>query len=454
MALEFEELDIRALIEALVLAEKIKPTQVAKREVFRKYGLLGTRKDRIFTAVVYGLGRTLGLVDKVIQMATSVSVESLDPWTRSLLRLYTYLTKFSQVNDRSLPRALKIYGPIVVSEKMGREAGWRARELLRKIDSFVYKPSTPEDELELRYMVSSWLIRRVIEMLGEEEAKQFLEAINRIPALGLRVNTLRASIEEVAEELARFGVEMWRSPYVPTVIKYRGFINYEELRCLKEGKAFPQDDSSALASILLDPKPGEVVVDMCAAPGGKTTHIAELMRDRGLVIAFELYADRAEYLKNTVRRGGFTCVEVVQGDARTLKDIVGIERVDRVLLDPPCSSTGAVAKHAEARWRLTPERLQQLVDLQKKLLEVAVEIVKPGGIVVYTTCSILPEENEYVVQYILEKYRGYIELEALNGPFDPGFLPGTMRAWPHRHDTTGFFYAKIRKIRSLSDVLS
>ena len=445
--MQFNELSIKALLDALVEGEKFKPSQVAKREVFRRYGILGTDLDRVLTAVMYKLNRKLGLVDKVLKNQ-GIDIDSLDPYSRWLLRVYVYSRSFSEVKEGAFRQALKIYGPIVVAERNGNEAAWRIRELLKKLENRVlrYEPKDVEEVLELKYSVSSLLIKKLISILGLEEAERFLQAINRIPSLGLRVNSLRnIDAHRVLKELNALGVQAWISPYVPNVIKYRGRLNYEDFDLLRRGDVIPQDDSSALAALILDPKPGEVVVDMCAAPGGKTEHMGELMKNKGLIIAIELYKDRALYLKALLKRAGIDIAEVIQSDATKASEMLGKNIADKVLLDPPCSSTGALAKHGEARWRLDVERLAKLVELQKSLLKEGIELLKCGGKLLYCVCSVLPEEGEEVILWALKEFKHIIRLVEIKGPYSEGMIPGTLRAWPHKHDTTGFFYALLEK---------
>ncbi len=447
--IDFDERDIRVLLEVFVEGERVKPSQVAKREVLRRYGLLGTQKDRIFTAILYGVGKVLGVIDKIIHMAIGVDPQDLDSWSRAALRIAVYLKNFGY-RDEKLWSKLKIYAPIVVRDVVGFEEAWRLREYLDRVWRYSYRPRSDEEKLELQFMVSSWLVKKLISYFGRKETIAFLEASNRKPALGLRANTLKATPEKLLSEVKKFGVDAWISPYVPVVVKYRGSINYEEFEPLKKGEAIPQDDASAAASIVLDPKPNEVVVDMCAAPGGKTSHIAELMRNQGKIYAFDIYDDRIEHMKRLLEKCGITIVEVFKLDARKATEVLGEEIADKVLLDPPCSSTGAIAKHPEARWRIDDAKLNELVELQKQLLDTAVKLVKPGGRILYCVCSVLPEEGEHVIQWILNRYSDKLRLIPIEKPFSPGLIPGTMRAWPHKHNTTGFFYALLEKTSSLS----
>ncbi len=459
--LQFSRDDIEALLEAIVKAELFKPMQVAKREVFRKWGILGTRKDHIFTAIVYKLYSLRGTIDRIASRLTGIPLEEfdedaeMDPWLRAALRLAVYLRLFDAVKDPRLLEAFRRHAPELLREKLGDEAARTLLQLWEKLEDYEWRPETREEELEYKYRVSAWLISRIERILGGE-TEDFLRAINQQPWLGFRVNTLKASVEEVIEELRKMGVEAKRSPYVPTVVKYRGTINYDEFSLLREGKVVPQDDSSALAAILLDPKPGERIADLTAAPGGKTVHMAELSGVKAEIVAMDVFHDRMLRLVELAKRTGtYTAIHPVLLDARLSPNVFGEEKFDKALVDPSCSSTGVLGKHPDARWRLNEKRLEKLVAQQKELLDAAFRIVRPGGRILYTVCSILPEEGEEVVKWLLSRYHGCVEIVPLRGPFDPSpILPGTMRAWPHRHGTSGFFYALLEKKRSLSECKS
>lgn len=192
------------------------------------------------------------------------------------------------------------------------------------------------------------------------------------------------------------------------------------------------------------------MVDLCAAPGGKTEHMGELMRNEGVIYAFDVDERRIKRMERLLERTGISTVKIYREDARRAPRILGEEVADKVLVDALCSSSGTVMKNPELRWRIMPEKIQELQDLQLQLLDVAVRLVRVGGRVLYTTCSLFREENEDVVARTLEKYEGKIRLVPLNRPFDPGFLQGAMRAWLYRHHTFSFFYALIEKTRALS----
>ncbi len=449
--------DIEALVKAVKLGEEVKPSQQAKRDVFNEYGITGTYKDRVLTAIFYDLWKRIGLIDRIAAELTGVhNVAILDPWLRAALRVAIELLLFerhiksSARDSRDLiVRYLKGRVSKLLSEETHPYVGMYFWDLVDRIAQYRIEPRDLIERWEYRYLVSRTIIERVLKLIGRAETKQLLRTFNRVPPISVRVNILKASVEEVMNELRREGVEPEQGRYVPTVIKFRGPYDFDRSKLYAEGKMIIQDEAAAAASIILDPKPGEVVVDMCAAPGGKTEHIGELMRNHGKIYAFDIDSARIRRMRDLLKRAGITIVEIYKEDVRRAPKILGEEIADKVLLDAPCTSSGTIMKNHELRWRIQEKKIYEMAQLQLELLRTAIRLVKPGGRILYTTCSLFREENEDVVSKILKEYENVVRLVPLNGPFDQGFLPGTMRAWPHRHGTLGFFYALFEKVRSL-----
>ncbi len=438
--------DLRVVLEALVRGEEYKPFQVAKRMVFERYGLQGTAKDRVFTALIYNVWRVQGVVDRIIEEVLGLPVARLHPWLRAGLRLYVYQRLWAHDEHPDMTRWMERYMPRVLEERASRGEVVLWERFLSRFRSRRPRISRVESEL----MVSRTLYELLVGFLGRREAEELLRFVNEwVPPIGLRVNRLKATVEEVVEEVRRSspGARVWvseRHPY--TVFVERGRLPLRSTRLLREGLAVVQDEASAVASVLLGPRPGETVVDLCAAPGGKTTHMAELMEGRGVIYAFDVFHDRMLRLRELAERHGVAhMVEPVEADGRLAPRLLGEEVADRVLVDPPCSTTGTLAKNPDVRWRLTREELERMVRLQEELLEAAVRLARPGGRILYTVCSLLREEGEDVVSRVLRRHPE-LRLVPLRGPYDPSpALPGAMRAWPHRHRTTGFFYALLEK---------
>lgn len=439
--------DVAALIEAVLRAESIKPVQQAKRDAFRAYGVLGTRRDPPLTAIFYGIMLRLGIVDRVIEELTgSRSPLLLDPRLRAALRVFIYLELYAR--DR-----------VVYSKKLEclkRTASWlstRAHpyvgmwfvDAVKSLSTYAFTPRTPDDELMLKYLLPAWYVRRVFELVGESEADELLRSLMTRPKIAVRVNVLKASVSEVLERLRSEGKNPEVSRVVPTVLKFDGPYNFDRSELFRNGKIVVQEEPAALASIILDPRPGEVVVDLAAAPGGKTEHMGELMNNQGAIHAFDTDKIRMRRLEELIKRAGISIVKTYVRDGREAPKVLGEEIADKVLVDAPCTSDGTIAKNPDLRWRLMESEVSKLRQLQYELLKAALKLVKPGGRILYTTCTLLKEENEEVVKKLLEKEGRRVKLVPLEGPYDSGFIPGTMRVWPHRHKTIGFFYALLQK---------
>ncbi len=438
--------DLRILVDVVKLSEEIKPSQHAKRVVFAKHGVIGTPRDRLLTAIFYDIMKRLGIIDKVIKHVTGVeSPLILDPWLRAGLRVAVGLLLFHRLSPSSKHK-LRFIVADYISAKTHPYAGMYYWRVFDAIDNYRFDVKCFEELLELKYLLPAWFIKRMKELLGDKEAEELFRALNEKPLISVRVNTLKASVEEVVEELRKEGKKPIVSSRVPVVIKFEGPYDFDHSRLYLEGKIIIQDEAAVVAGFLLGVKPGMTVVDLCAAPGGKTTHIAELMKNKGVIHAFDIDEPRIKRMRMLLRRMGITIVRIHKRDARTAPKVLGESIADRVLVDPPCSSTGTIAKNPELRWRIREDGLEEIVTLQKELIEAGLKLLKPGGRLLYTVCSLLPEEGEYLIKEILEEYKDEVELVKIKGPYDESkILPGTMRAWPHRHGTTGFFYALLER---------
>lgn len=446
------EKDIEALVKAVKLGEEIKPSQQAKRDVFKEYGISGTYKDRILTAIYYDIWRRIGIIDRIASEITNIpNIAILDPWLRAALRVAIEILVFERFIKEARYRDskdlfvkyLKRRIAKVLSDNTHPYVGAYFWEIVDKIATYKWTPKTLSEKWEYRYMVSQLIINKLLDLVGVDETRKILKEFNKVYPISIRVNILKSSVEEVEEELRKSGVKPERGKYVPTILKFKGPYDFDNSSLFKEGKIVIQEEAAAMASIILDPKPGETVVDLCAAPGGKTEHMGELMKNEGVIYAFDIDELRIKRMKELLSRTGIKIVKTFKEDARKAPDILGEEIADKVLLDAPCSSSGTIMKNQELRWRITQEKIDELTQLQLELLETAIKLAKKGGRILYTTCSLFREENEDVVQKVLTKYRDRLRLVPLNGPFDQGFIPGTMRAWPHRYGTYGFFYALL-----------
>ncbi|MEH2303759.1 16S rRNA (cytosine(967)-C(5))-methyltransferase [Nostoc sp.] len=311
-------------------------------------------------------------------------------------------------------------------------------------------PENPVERLGILHSFPDWIIQIWLEQLGLTETEQLCEWMNQSPTIDLRINPLCTSIEEVEAALQSVGLLVRRIPDLPQALRFMGNTgSIQKLPGFKEGWWTVQDASAQLVSHLLDPQPGEVVIDACAAPGGKTTHIAELMADSGKIWACDRTASRLRKLQENSQRLNLQSIQIYTGDSRHSNQFQNT--ADRVLLDAPCSGLGTMHRHADARWRQTPESVLELSVLQKELLTHTSTFVKSGGVLVYATCTLHPAENEEVISAFLaesphwqiEPPRG-IELAASAYSTPQGWF----KVWPHRQDMDGFFMVRLRKTKN------
>ncbi len=307
----------------------------------------------------------------------------------------------------------------------------------------------PEDLLERhRHNLPEWLVKPLKEQLGDE-FWALVDSMNRPAPLDLRVNALNAKREDVAKELRQAGIAAEPTPYSPWGLRLADKPALTKLDAFTRGAIEVQDEGSQLLSALLDPKRGEMVVDFCAGAGGKTLALGAAMRNTGRLYAFDVSAHRLEALKPRLARSGLSNVHpaaIAHERDERIKRLAG--KIDRVLVDAPCSGLGTLRRNPDLKWRQSPKAVEELQAKQAAILRSAARLLKPGGRLVYATCSLLREENEAIAQAFTDEDKSFRVLPAAEAlaPLklqDPGILCAGdyLRLWPHRHQTDGFFAA-------------
>jgi 16S rRNA (cytosine967-C5)-methyltransferase len=307
-------------------------------------------------------------------------------------------------------------------------------------------PADPIERLAVRCSFPTWLCARWVARFGEPDAERLMLAMNDRPPLTVRANTLRTTREALAARLeAEEDVRATPTSRAPEGLEVEHGGAPGRWKALTDGEAVPQDEASMLVSRLLDPQPGDLVADACAAPGTKTTHLAALMRDRGRIVAFDPQPARLALVERAAARLGVTIVETREGPVEALAPALA-ERCDRVLVDAPCSNLGVLRRNPEVKWRRAPGDVLVAADRQRGILEAAASMVRPGGWLVYATCSLEPEENEQVVHEFLTARAGW-HVDAPAEPALPLDADGVLRCLPHVHGTDGFTAVRLRRGR-------
>jgi 16S rRNA (cytosine967-C5)-methyltransferase len=321
------------------------------------------------------------------------------------------------------------------------------RNVIRNIDGIRY-PDKAEDEVQYLAVVYShphWMVKRWLKRFGFDETQKLLIAQNERPGLSLRINKLKTDPGHFLTQLDQLGIQYKGSSYIDYFVKVKGLSKIGQMDLFRNGMFTIQDESAALPCLLLAANPGERVVDMCAAPGGKTTNIAEMMRNEGTIIAVDKYEAKLSLIRTSCDRLGITNVKFEVADATHPEDTVLTDGMaDRVLLDTPCSGLGVLTKKPDIKWKRDIADIHKLNQVQTKLIERGAKLLKPGGVLVYSTCTTEPEENQRIVMSFLERHPEFVV-------DDPGKYvnqslvtpEGFVETFPHRHSMDGSFAARL-----------
>ncbi len=390
--------------------------------------------------------RRLNFVDHIIKtVLPKVFDEDFSSVIKNLLRIATYQIVFLEEKPEDVADIIK---PLIL-KKIQKSDKIRKEEIftyLFKVESFVKKEKMipKADDIERLAFTTfhpQWMCKYFIDLLGLEDAEKLLRNNNLPKPSWVRVNTLLTNRENVAFFLREEEILVKFDEAFPDVLR---IINEEKkpitlTNPYKEGLVFIQDKASCAVAHILDAKPKDFVIDLCAAPGMKTTHIAQTMKNKGLLLATDINCYRAKMIKTNMKRSGIKNVEILCTDGKILKLQPG-KKADKILVDAPCSGSGTFQTHPEEKWRLTPNKIKKYTLLQKNLLSSAVDLVKVGGEIVFSTCSLFPEEGEEIVTKICNKYPvEVVEKEVGGGKA----VKNGWRFYPP--ETKGFFISKMRK---------
>jgi 16S rRNA (cytosine967-C5)-methyltransferase len=401
---------------------------------------------KLATELVYGSIRRQRTLDALIDQLAQKPAKSQPPELRLILHLGLYQLRYLD----HIPSSAAVNTTVDLAKQNGFSglAGFvngLLRQYLRSPELLV-KTDDPIAQIGIQHSYPDWIVKVYLEQFGQLETEHLCEWFNQVPSIDLRVNTLKTSIAAVETQMHSTGVQTQSVPHLPQALRFVDSVgNIQNLPGFANGEWIVQDSSAQLVGYLLDPQPGETIVDACAAPGGKTLHMAELMQDQGTVWAVDRTISRLKKLQQNVDRLGFSCIQVKTGDSRDLPEFVG--RCDRVLVDAPCSGLGTLHRHADARWRQTPESVAGLAEQQLEILQQAATWVKPEGRLVYATCTLHPQENEAVIRAFLQQHGDWqIDRPASDSPVSAFVQPeGWAKVLPHQHQMDGFFMVRLRR---------
>ncbi len=409
--------------------------------------------EALATELTLGTLRHRAEVDWVLSRASHTPLDELPSHIRAVLRMGAYQLMFL---DR-IPASAACSQAVELAKRFGHPGTARlVNAVLRRIAAAPI--AIPEDEstdegIALRHSHPRWLVRRWVERFGVDGARALCRTNNATPPASVRLNTVRGAPAAVAAAIAALGVRTIPSTLLPEGARIVAASPRARTAAYAEGWVSPQDEGSMLTSRLVAPLPGETVVDACAGSGGKALHLAALMENRGRVLACDIVPAKLNAITRHARRLGVTIVEPHLLDAARLAEAVPLG-ADRVLVDAPCSGLGVLRRRPEIKWRIQPEQLPALAARQRAILEGARTAVRSGGLLVFTVCTLEPDEGPAVVSGFLGAHPEFEPVPIDRWPPGSGEgavpvpvrgEPGTAFLYPHLHDTDGFFVAVFRR---------
>lgn len=425
-------------LDILVDVESSKSySNIKINKALKDHQLVGQDKNFVLK-LVYGVLENKILLDYYIRKMSSIRLKKIDHRILNVLRLSVFQIMFLD----KIPESAAVNEAVNMTKKINvKTTGFVngiLRSFIREKDSIKLPDRNKEKTLyySVKYSYPEWIIERWLKEYEEDFLEKILIANNEVPALTLRVNTIKTDRDSLIKNLEDAGVKVSASKLVDEgiVVEDISSSRIDELDAFKKGLFFVQDEGSMIVAKRLDVSPGMKVIDVCSAPGGKTTHIAQLMNNTGEIVAFDIHAHKMNKINENATRLGVTIIDAKQQDAAIINESL-INSADRVLVDAPCTGFGIIRRKPEIKFNRLEEDIDTLATLQYSILNTSSQYVKVDGILLYSTCSIDKAEDEDIIHKFLEEHPEFSLVEN-----------GMEKLFPHIDGTDGFFIAKMKKI--------
>jgi 16S rRNA (cytosine967-C5)-methyltransferase len=430
---------LRVMVEVM---EKKAYSNLALDDVLKDHRLKDLDKAFI-SELVYGTLRFLKTLDRMISHFSKIKLKKISPWILNILRMGVYQILYMRV-----PSSAACDESVNLARRFGHHASAGfVNGILRNVVKNHEK--VPIDTLEDQYSFPEWLVQKWMEDFGENFTVDLMKALNQRPEITIRGNLLKIDLERLKEELKKEGVSFEKGKYIEEALTIKGAA-IENLASFTQGYFYVQDESSMIAVKVLDPKPGEKVLDVCAAPGGKASYSASLMNNKGSLLAGDIHPHRVLLLEENFKRLGVQIAKTQVIDGTFYLDSFK-DQFDKVLADVPCSGLGIIRRKPEIKWEKTKEDVANITEIQKKILQNASSYVRLGGVLVYSTCTLNKEENENIVEAFLQENQNFIP-----DPLHP-YLPKDLEVqekqqhhitlYPNIQGVDGFFISRLKRVK-------
>lgn len=426
-------------------------SHVVIRNVLEKYQYLEKRDRAFISRVAEGTLEHMLQLDYIIECFSKVPVYNMKPLIRNLLRMSVYQLKYMD----SVPDSAVCNEAVKIAQRRGFYnlkgfVNGVLRNTARGMDDIVYpRPERDREKyLSVTYSIPLWMIKKWLAQFGFETTEAVCKSFHEPGATPVRCNLDKASKEEIIEELQAQNITVKQHPYLDYALEISGYNYMKAVSAFKKGWIQVQDISSMLVAEVAAPNWGDYCIDVCVAPGGKSLHLSDKLRGSGYVEARDISEYKVQLMQENIERTGAINIRAMQKDA-TVYDPESFQRADIVLADVPCSGLGVIGKKQDIKYKMTEAKQMEIVRLQRKILRVVQNYVKPGGVLIYSTCTIGADENQLNVKWFLENFPFRLEsidsyiCDELKGKTTKG---GYIQLLPGIHRTDGFFIARLKRM--------
>lgn len=360
---------------------------------------LSVKDINLISEIVYGTVSWKLTIDTILQKYSKVKLNKISKWVRLILRIGIYQIVFLD----KIPKSAAVNECVNLCKKYGYKSVSFVNAILRKVEKSDYEELTTIDDdfdrISKMYSMPKWIVKKLVNQYGVQKAEEICKNSNIKPKVTIRVNTLKTTVQEFKNKLEERNIQ-YEEGKIQNFLHLKNIKNVSNLDLFKEGFFTIQDEGAGQIGIVLNPKPGETVLDACSAPGGKTTHLAEIMNNEGNILAWDIHTHRVKLVEENAKRLGIDIIKTETKDA--LENIAEYDqKFDKILLDVPCMGLGVMKRKPDIKWQKDEKDIFQISNIQENILKTCSRYLKIGGELVYSTCSILKEENEDIIEKII-----------------------------------------------------
>ena len=405
---------------------------------------LDDRDIGFISEIVYGVTSWKLTIDEMIKKYSKLQLKKISPWILNILRMGIYQIVFLD----KVPKSAAVNESVNLAKRYGHKGSRNfVNAILRKIDKKDYEAffeiENPIERISKTTSMPTWIIQELLKDNDIKKVEEICKASNIKPKVTIRVNTLKTDKETVKKQLIERNIIVNEGELEDFLILEKAK-NIEQLDLFKQGYFTVQDEGAGLVAKIVNPKPNEWILDACSSPGGKTTYMAELMENKGKIVAWDLHPHRVKLVEENAKRLGIHIVETKCQDAMIYNETYK-EIFDKILLDVPCLGIGVLKRKPDIKWKRNPEDIPQIAQIQEKILEICSQYLKPNGQIVYATCSIFSAENDKIVEKFLKNNQAFTYAKIEIAQMEKSLENSNLIQLYQGEETDGFFICKLQK---------